>query len=196
VSVFSARKIVVSALVWLALSDTLCAAPSGVGFQATLGYPLDVHEYSVTKYKEHQDEFSVANPPLSYPVFSRDLLFNPGVIGSSYDSSSIRMQAKYRRGELIPISVDAYSYYKYRAEKAELDRRRQLFQSSFAEAKRGNQRQGLSIGVDLPKRFDQMFGEGGANLQVSGYRRITFSGRSRFRSRKITRPTFRSLTGY
>ncbi|GAB4318975.1 MAG: hypothetical protein Kow0074_08510 [Candidatus Zixiibacteriota bacterium] len=38
----------------------------------------------------------------------------------------------------------------------------------------------LKIGVELPSAMESIVGEGGAGLQVSGYRRILFSGRSQW----------------
>lgn len=154
------------------------AGAYGIGFQARLTEPPRL----VSRYSENPNRFSAARHPKSMEVLSPDLLFNPVVESGDYKTQSLRFRTKYyqNKEELVPLSVDADSYIKYRLRAIELERMQDLMVRSLHTAQQGNRRQGLSIGVALPKRFDQMFGEGGANLRVSGYRRITFSGRSQW----------------
>ncbi|MFQ5453355.1 MAG: cell surface protein SprA, partial [Candidatus Zixiibacteriota bacterium] len=75
---------------------------------------------------------------------------------------------------------DARQYYNFMAQnninKMFLDNIRQSIISSDKK-KRGS---GLGISVALPKRLDKIFGEGGAGLKVSGFRRVSFAGRSQW----------------
>ncbi|RKX27371.1 MAG: cell surface protein SprA [Candidatus Zixiibacteriota bacterium] len=150
---------------------------AGLGFQARLDDPPSV----VSAYYDHPDRFSAAVYPLSYAVLSRELLFNPTLQYARFDDQSLTFVSSYgREQKLVPISVDAEQYMSYRLEYRRLKQRDKLFRNTIRAAQQGEGRKGLSIGVGLPKRFDQMFGEGGANLHVQGYRKITFSGRSQW----------------
>ncbi len=115
-------------------------------------------------------------------VLNPSLLFNPTVGEGDYENRAFRFTTRYNnnKNELVPVSVDVDEYLRYRVKAIELGRRESLMLRSLKTAQEGNRRRGLSIGMALPKRFDRMFGEGGANLRVSGYRRITFSGRSQW----------------
>jgi len=156
----------------------MSAESSGIGFQARLKDPPRV----VSRYSDHPNRFSAAMYPKSMAVLNPSLLFNPALGEGDYENQALRFRTSYYKGEeeLVPVSVDANEYLKYRLRALELQRKESLMSRSLQNAREGNRRQGLSIGVALPKRFDRMFGEGGANLRVSGYRRITFSGRSQW----------------
>ena len=171
------RNLFLLALLLLPCLSTSAGA-SGIGFQARLTDP----PRAVSRYTDHPNRFSAALYPKSMAVLNPVLLFNPSVEKGDYETRSLRFTTGYYRNEyqLVPLSVDADAYLKYRIRAIELERMESLMVRSLKTAQEGNRRQGLSIGVALPKRFDQMFGEGGANLRVSGYRRITFSGRSQW----------------
>jgi len=182
VSVLSVKKTVATLLLLLTLAGSSLAGLPGVGFQARLDDPLEPRERLVTRYTSHSNRFSAAIYPLSYTVLSKTLLFDGQVVSSSFESNSLNIETTFYRGRLtlVPLSVDATEYLYYRLGAIEAEQKKQIVSSALMEARRGNKRQGLSIGVGLPKRFDRMFGEGGANLRVSGKRRITFSGRSQW----------------
>lgn len=171
------RQLLLLALLLLPSLSTSVGA-SGIGFQARLTDPPP----EVSRYKEHPNRFSAAMYPLTMAVLHPSLLFNPSLEEGDHETQSLRFVTRYYQNEksLVPLSVDAQAYLKYRLRAVELQRKESLMVRSYETAKESNRRKGLSIGVDLPKRFDRMFGEGGANLRVSGYRRITFSGRSQW----------------
>jgi hypothetical protein len=99
----------------------------------------------------------------------------------NFDDNAISFGMKmYQNVELIPVSVDAQQYYDRRIQTNIAERWQAFGTTTVNQMQQGSKGEGVSIGVNLPKRFDQMFGEGGANLRVSGYRRITFSGRSQW----------------
>lgn len=119
--------------------------------------------------------------PRSYTLLSPVLRFTPKLEGASFEEHALNFNTTYKGEQgLIPVSVDADQYLDYKMHALKNSSMQSLVSRSINDARRGNKRQGLSIGVALPKRFDQFFGEGGGNLRVSGYRRITFSGRSQW----------------
>ncbi len=151
------------------------AVGQGVGFQPT----IDIRSNVVSSYMVRPDRYSVAMFPSVFPRLDRRLEYKPSIIRSSYDLNQVTMNVKYRKGTtMVPIAVDATDvanlnfYEKLRSQ----IRNRGLItlQKTLSQRKR----RGLSIGVALPKRFDRIFGEGGGNLKVSGYRRISFRGTS------------------
>ncbi|MBU0984812.1 MAG: cell surface protein SprA, partial [candidate division Zixibacteria bacterium] len=157
------------------------ADASGVGFQATFSPDPERPERVVSSYAAFSDEFSAALYPRTQPTLHRSMIFDPTLEDASFESNSLTFNTKFHRDKaLVPVSVDAHEYLAYSAAQSEQSTYRSLFKGSLMAAQRDGRRQGVSIGVDLPKRFDRMFGEGGANLRVSGYRRITFSGTSQW----------------
>jgi hypothetical protein len=150
---------------------------AGVGFQGRLKDLPSV----VSRYEEVPDKFTVARQPLTYPVLNKALQYSPKVEYGTFASNSLTLNTNvYRDVSLVPISIEGRRYVARRTEAATEQSRRDLFRRTLKEAREGKKREGLNIGVNLPPKFDQMFGEGGANLRVSGYRRITFSGRSQW----------------
>ncbi len=81
---------------------------------------------------------------------------------------------------MIPVTIGAPQYLSYRKKKNVDDEFSRLHTRSITDPQRGAQAAGLGITVGLPKRLNRIFGEGGAGLRVSGYRRIMFSGRSQW----------------
>jgi len=148
-----------------------------VGFQATLSDPPRV----VSAYDETPDRFSAAIHPMSRAVLSRTLLFKPVLESGNFKLNYLTFHTRYSRDQhLVPVSADAKQFLDYRLAANERRRKGDMLASSIKDIRQGKRGTGLSIGVGLPKRFDQIFGEGGGNLRVSGYRRITFSGRSQW----------------
>ena len=151
----------------------------GVGFQAS----LDVRSMAVTPYRDRQNRFSAAMHPLTFESLTPRLLYEPKPInrGSFIDQSFTLESSITRNVKLVPVSVGGQEYHSWRtADKESRDWEGFAF-NTVNKVRQSGQRDGLSIGIkELPKRFEQMFGEGGANLRVSGYRRITFSGRSQW----------------
>ncbi len=173
---FFRKYLLVTLAVLLVATDVIAAGP-GIGFQARLSDPPRV----VSAYDDQTNRFSAATYPLTFAVLSPKLLFNPKAEYGDFAHHAITFSTVFAGDQyLVPVSVDADLFLAYRTRMRQKSTNEQLFQTSLEEAKQGKKRQGLSIGVALPKRFDRMFGEGGANLRVSGYRRITFSGRSQW----------------
>jgi hypothetical protein len=158
--------------------DTTLVPPEGVGFHAQ----LTARSMVVAPYLETDDRFSAALYPRSTPPLSGKLLYNPKVKdrGNFADNSLSFGMVMYQGVDLVPVSVDANQYYERRMKDNIAERWQAFGSNTVKQTQQGSKREGLSLGVNLPKRFDQMFGEGGANLRVSGYRRITFSGRSQW----------------
>lgn len=147
-----------------------------IGFQATLADSTSL----VSRFEPPDYSFSAAMQPQSYPPISRRLIFEPRVIRGSFADNTITFNTQITNDlDLVPVTVGATEYYHYRARKMERDKFQESFSKSLSAAQRGDRREGLNIGFSqLPRRFDKIFGEGGANLKITGYRRITFSGRS------------------
>lgn len=81
---------------------------------------------------------------------------------------------------MIPVTVGAPQYLSYRKKRSVDQEFTKLLTRSITNPEQGQRRGGLGITVGLPKRLNRIFGEGGAGLRVSGYRRIMFSGRSQW----------------
>lgn len=150
----------------------------GTGFQATLNNPpsvvsfFDAARWSFLK----AEPLAIEVPPLS-PYLNRAI--KP--TGSNFEGNYITFNTEYYPGEfLVPVSVDAEQYMNYRLDRQRRDGFRNLGDLSLIRQKSVADKAGLNIGVALPQKLNRMFGEGGGNLRVSGYRRISFSGRSQW----------------
>ncbi len=154
------------------------AEGQGVGFPGIFEDPPQV----VSWYDGRPQVFSAANPPLSIEPFSPLLMRNPKVISSSFDSSLINFNTEYYPGlSFVPVAVDAGEFMQYRLRRKVSQGFRNLGNQSLLNAAKGKgDRSGISVGIALPRKFSSVFGEGGGNLRVSGFRRISFSGRSQW----------------
>jgi hypothetical protein len=152
--------------------------PVGVGFQGR----LNVRSMVVAPYVDPDNRFSAALYPRTVSPLSGKLIYTSKIEDrGNFDDNAISFGMKmYQNVELIPVSVDAQQYYDRRIQTNIAERWQAFGTTTVNQMQQGSKGEGVSIGVNLPKRFDQMFGEGGANLRVSGYRRITFSGRSQW----------------
>jgi len=177
VSVLSHTRALVFLISLLAQSGVVFAQIEGIGFQAQ----LDLRSTVVSPYTDPDNRFSAAIHPLSYSALSNSLLYTPKAEPGSFESGAISFSTEIHGNvDLVPVSVDARKYHDRRIRTSINDRWGGFATNTVIQSQQGGGRSGLSVGVNLPKRFDQMFGEGGANLRVSGNRRITFSGRSQW----------------
>ncbi|MCK4373561.1 MAG: hypothetical protein KAW61_10450, partial [candidate division Zixibacteria bacterium] len=174
------RKYVIWSLVTTVIVVvSVCPAMSAGRFVAQLySPPSQVSSYSETNY-----DFSAALSPLTFPLISQRMKHQPKVIRSSAEASSLTFNTEFykRRGQsqsLVPVSADAGEYLTFRIAKGTKERFRKLTTKAISDLDRKKGEGGLGIRVALPKRLDRVFGEGGAGLKVTGFRKITFSGRS------------------
>ncbi len=179
------KNLLILTILMLGIFSTSLSA--SIGFQAS----LDPYPFFVSGYDVKSERYSVALSPKSYTSLSGKLVRLPKLKSANFESNSLRFESMYfqqgiRRKYLIPLSADATSYMNYQREKADREYFSNIFNSIFTDPNRANRKKGLGINVALPKRLDKIFGEGGAGLQVSGYRRITFSGRSQWRDAAAT----------
>jgi len=152
-----------------------------IGFQAN----FDPIASWVSPYNEPDYRISVASPPKSYPALSNDEMLSPEVIRSSMKNNSLTFGSAYhRRGkesfDLVPVSVDALSFAEFRTKQYIREQGDFMFDQKLTRRDQARGDGGLGVSVALPKRLNKIFGEGGAGLRVSGFRKITFSGRSQW----------------
>ncbi len=153
------------------------SAHAVIGFQATLDSPDRVVSY----YDDILYPFSAALNPKTHPLLSPNLNFSGKLESADFKNKQLRFKTEYRPGySLIPAAVDAEQFLSYRIAKGNTDKLMESVRRSRFDQKPQAGRSGLNIGVALPKRLDRIFGEGGGNLKVTGYRRISFSGRSQW----------------
>lgn len=135
----------------------------------------------VSLYEPRFQAILAAHPPAVYPPINPVLSFTPKSTVSFYDQSYIRFTTDYGLGkQLVPVAVDALKYDDFRR-RNDVKRRFATFsQKSIALSKKQTGPGGVSVGLALPRQLESVFGEGGGNLRVSGYRRISFSGRSQW----------------
>ena len=174
------RKYVIWSLVTaIIVVVSVCPAMSAGRFVAQLySPPSQVSSYSETSY-----DFSAALSPLTFPLISQRMKRQPLVVRSSAETSSLTFNTEFykRRGHgqsLVPVSADAGEYLTFRIAKGTKENLHKLTSKAISDPSRKKGEGGLGIRVALPKRLDRVFGEGGAGLKVSGFRKITFSGRS------------------
>lgn len=173
------KYVIVSLITTAVVVVSVCPVKSAGRFVAPLYTPPSF----VSHYWEASYEFSAALYPLSYPAISQVMKRQPKVIRSSFETSSLTFNTEFcsRRGmeqSLVPVSADAEKYMTFRNTTGVRDKFRKLTARAIADPNRKDGGGGLGLRVALPKRLDRIFGEGGAGLKVTGFRKITFSGRS------------------
>lgn len=145
----------------------------------------------VSPYKDLPLRNSVSLSMKIYPVLSSALKWRPVMMkytkdkpDPTFETNSFRINIEYyKRGSrslsLVPVSVDAENYLSYKMKE---NRYRKFHQLATGMNKDGKsyRKGGLGLSLDLPDRFNKIFGEGGAGLRVSGYRKVIFSGRSQW----------------
>jgi len=165
----------------LLASVVVCPAKGATGYFGFLESPPSF----VSPYDELPQRPSVALSNRSALLHGYALKRSPKFVRSNFPASSITFNSVYyRKGRIektmIPVTVDAPQFLSFRKEKAVDEKLSRLITKSIASPEQGRGRGGLGITVGLPKRLNKVFGEGGAGLRVSGYRRIMFSGRSQW----------------
>lgn len=166
----------------LAATTAVICIFSGISI-AEVGLKLKFHTgpRMVASYIEEEPELSLTMTPRSFPGF-RTNQTKTKATESNFDANTIRFEGSYyKRGryqqDLIPLSVDATEFLHYNRGRVYLDEFSGISTKSLTRVdRRGGG--GLGINVALPKRLQKIFGEGDAGLKVSGYRKITFSGKS------------------
>ncbi len=145
----------------------------------------------VSPYKSVPSRYSLSLGLNIYPILSANLKWRPTMEryskdkpDASFETNSFRFNIEYyRKGRktisLVPVSVDAENYLAYKLKDNKTRKFHQLVTGSNRDGK-NIRKGGLGISVALPDRLGKIFGEGGAGLRVSGYRKIIFSGRSQW----------------
>ena len=151
----------------------------GFGFKPRL---LDYPSF-VSPYDEPDYGYSASLIPSHYIVLSPRLRRTPRIDEASFKDSSLTFstiyyQSRSDKWELIPVSVNTQKYFKFRSKKSDQEIFDRSIDRLLFDPQRQNSRKGLGVNIGLPKRLDKLFGEGGADLRVSGFRKIIFSGRS------------------
>ena len=164
-------------LLWVAVFS----AKAQVGFQAKLETPPSF----VSPYYEKAHDFSVAIYPQTYPYISYRLKHVPKVVTSNFKEQSIRFNTEYYRfgrvkKTLIPVSVDALKYDQFNRNKYINNEFQDYNRRSIVNINKKKGPGGLGVTIALPSRLNKIFGEGGAGLKVSGFKRVTFAGRSQW----------------
>ncbi|PWB67643.1 hypothetical protein C3F09_13135, partial [candidate division GN15 bacterium] len=148
---------------------------SFIQYEAYLNDPPPV----VSLYEPRTQALLAAHPPAVNPPINPILSYAPKPSASFYDQSYIRFSTDYGGGkQMIPVAVDALKYDAFRRNNDVRKRFAGFSQKSIGIAKKQTGPGGVSLGLALPRQLESVFGEGGGNLRVSGYRRISFSGRS------------------
>lgn len=110
------------------------------------------------------------------PELRRRKIYRARVIGSAYHGRTITLQQAYsRRAFYLPLTLDAYDFFIWRSELETADQ----IKVATSTQLRSRDRSGGGLRVTIPiksKAVQALFGEGGAGLQVSGSRRISFAG--------------------
>jgi len=145
----------------------------------------------VSSYKDLPSSNSVSLGMRIHPTLSSYLKWRPSMMkyskdkpDATFETNSFRFNVEYyRRGgrtlSLVPVSVDAEKYLAYKLKNTRSRKFHQLATGSNKDG-RNTRKGGLGLSLDLPDRLNRLFGEGGAGLRVSGYRKIIFSGRSQW----------------
>ncbi len=145
-------------------------------------YP--VFDYQLTEIAQApqplpQVTLSISPSHTVLPSLRRTRRRQAKIVAASWQNRTITVgQSYYKNQSYVPATYDSYAFLDWRRN---LEMRRELRKGSFDQI-RASQKSGPGgLRVSIPiksKTFESLFGEGGAGLQVSGSRRISFAGNS------------------
>ncbi|MEW5993642.1 MAG: cell surface protein SprA, partial [Candidatus Zixiibacteriota bacterium] len=158
-----------------------CVAQAATGFYGYQPAPVSF----VSGYDEPPITWSVALFSPTADLHGYRFKLSPSCERASFLNQTLTFNSTYlQRGRekktLVPVTVDVPAYLAYRKEKKVEERFSSLVTRSITRPDQQRRSGGLGISVGLPKRLNKIFGEGGAGLRVSGFRKIMFSGRSQW----------------
>ncbi len=159
----------------------VCPALATGSFQAKFTNPPSF----ISPYDEPNYTFSAAIGPRPLPMLSTQRKLRPQVVRSKFSDSTITFNTEYYKGrgvtkDMIPVAVDAGEFYAYRVQKNTNEMFFEEANKTIISPDAAGRAEGLGLRLALPKRLDRIFGEGGAGLKVTGFRKITFSGTSQW----------------
>jgi hypothetical protein len=169
---------------WLrtVLTVWLITAVAGIGSNSYAGIQLSFDDPApqvVSKYRPASNDFFIGKRAETILALIPQFNFSPKVTASHFDGDYLTFNTEYMSGKsLVPVAVPSLKYNEFRRNIFLRQRFAFMGQHSYDSQQKAAGPGGISIGVGLPKQLDKVFGEGGGNLRVSGYRRISFSGRS------------------
>jgi len=185
------RRLFYTAIIFVFVLAPLILSAKQPGFYADLGYPSAY----ISPYPELTERFLIAlNPGDSYQVRSFRRIYTSRVktIRSSFDDNSLTFSGSYyKKGEFeyeyTARTVDAAAFSEWRRRYNLEDELVQLRALALTKAQKDKAGGLLSFNIPVKsKTFESVFGEGGAGIKVSGYHKITFSGRSTWRDQAST----------
>ncbi len=147
------------------------------GFYPSFNYQLT--ELTRPPHFEREVTLSISSAYTVLPPLRRARRNLTQIIGASWQNRTITVGQKYFKNQsYVPSTFDGYAFLNWRRES---EIKRQLRSGSFDQI-RASQKSGPGgLRVSIPfksKALESLFGEGGAGLQVSGSRRISFAGTS------------------
>jgi len=166
------------------LGFSVVAYATPPGFKAALNIPRT----SLSPFPDYESEFSVSIlSPGFYWINSRGLrpFYN---YDYSYDDHLISYTYQINKEVgVIPVTSDLEVFRQHRLYQGMQFTSRSITKRSLVKDQK--QKAGSLFSINIPIRsrlFESVFGEGGAGLKVSGYRRITFSGSSTWSDKQST----------
>lgn len=123
--------------------------------------------------------FSISERDWYFPDFGRKKPSRVIVSGSSWSRNTLTLsQAYFKKEPYLPVTVNAREFSSWRSEEEKRSMIRRSKERQMAAAREGG-RAGLKVSIPIKsKAVESLFGEGGAGLEVSGMRRISFAGNS------------------
>ncbi len=153
------------------------AHSSEAGVYPSFNYRLTL----LTRAPESEPEvtLSISRAHTVVPSLRRSRPKRARLLGASWQNKTITVgQSYYKTQSYVPSTFDGYDFLDWRR-KLEIKQRLRsgAFEQIRASQKSG--RGGLRVSIPIKsKALESLFGEGGAGLQVSGSRRISFAGTS------------------
>ncbi|HSG99611.1 MAG TPA: hypothetical protein VLB27_06150, partial [candidate division Zixibacteria bacterium] len=125
--------------------------------------------------------FSISERFRQAPSLWERRLVRPEVLNSSWSDRQLTLRTNYAKDAYYtPITVDGLAFFEWRAERERAFTMRSQRTAALREAESGGG--GLKVNIPIRSRaVESLFGEGGAGLQVSGNRMISFAGVSNWR---------------
>ncbi len=164
------------------LMPTALAAPPQ--FLTTLDYPTTF----LSPFPGFDRRFMVSISPGTYPPLTGSIL--PREFEYAYpkgDSTITYTKLVTNDIKLIPVTSGVEDFRERRIEMALREDALSISKRSLGKEQQNKAGGLLNITIPIRSRmFESIFGEGGAGLKVSGFRKITFSGRSSWTDKQQT----------
>jgi len=183
------RRVTILNILLLLIAGIICLGSVAYSAPPHFDIWLDVPPNSFSEFPGVEEPFIVSLTPRSYyPLQAPTRQGQDYDIDYDFPEDQITYTRKIKHGyNLIPVTSGEEDFISHRISLSLASGMSEATRKSLLKAQ--NKKAGSIFSIQIPiksRTFESLFGEGGAGLKVSGFRKITFSGRSTWTDKQQT----------